>query len=162
MQYRSAEEAVDSAVRGLFTRWMALQLTLENHPEHGRAQRIALELASRTTALALSRADIDTIAGLFHTAFDELSTDVEDGSSEQVAAAIVTARDAALRGDFAPAAHAARGPSHPALRARSVVQAAPDDDDEMDDPMEAQAPQPRAVPVVDDDGFTSVVRRGRH
>lgn len=154
------------ATGALFSNWMALQLTVENQ-DPTRTGQIAQALYGQTVAMATSatkRHDQDDYTDMFYAAFDSMNTDVEDGSPEEVAAKIVTIRDAVAAGNFAPAAEvvqiAGRGS---AMRGRSVAGAEADADGAAAGSGAgdaAAAPRaPRAPPPVDDDGFTSVVRK---
>lgn len=167
MQFQSPQDAVAQATGALFSNWMALQLTVEN-TDPTRSGQIAQALYDQTVAMATSatkRHDQDDYVQIFYAAFDSMNTDIEDGSPEQVAEKIVAIRDAAAQGNFAPAAElvqkAGRGA---AMRGRSVAGAEADADAAGAGPAGATpAPQqpPRAPAPVDDDGFTSVVRKTR-
>lgn len=158
MSFRSAEEALYGAVRGALSRWTALTLTIENHHDHSRATSTAEKMATSAAEMAARGRDATEISRLFQAAFDSLDTDIEDGSIEQVSALIVRVRDAAARGDFSLAQQLV-GPAQQgnAAHARSVVR------HEVEVEVEGgeQVEQTRAPPPVDDDGFMTVVRRGR-
>lgn len=173
--FANARDAVESSVRALFTRWMALQLTLDNYPDREKAQQAASTLFERTLVIALSQRPpnqprstmVDELVQLYYAAFDQLSTDIEDGSPEQIADTIIQVREAALRSDFTPATRIAhKNDTGAQVLDRCVVinnQDGSEDDGEMiDEPAELAPPQQApAKPAIDDDGFTAVVRRGR-
>lgn len=161
MAFRSADEALQAAVRGALSRWTALSLTIENHHDHSRAISTAETMATNATQLAARGRDATEIADLFQAGFDSLDTDIEDGSVEEVAALIVRIRDAAARGDFSLAQQLV-GPAQQgnASRTRSVIKHEVEVEGGTNEQVE-QNHQPRAAPAVDDDGFTTVVRKGR-
>lgn len=164
-----------SATQAVFGKWMALQLTLDNHADRSSAQEKARQLYEQTVQMATSTSktyDADDLAQLFYAAFESMNTDVEDGSPEQVAALIISVRNAAARGDYGPAMRAMQGTGRNAqLRSRNVVEDRVDGDESEPnagtssasgaDMMDVEPRAPRAPPAVDADGFTSVVRKGR-
>lgn len=159
MAFRSVEEALSAAVRGALTRWTALSLTIENHHDRSRAMATAETMARNATEMAARGRDATEIADLFQAAFDSLDTDIEDGSVEEVAALIVRVRDAAARGDFSLAQQLA-GPAQQgnASHARSVIKHEVEVEGGASEQVH-EVRQRRAPPPVDDDGFTTVVRR---
>lgn len=166
MTFRSAEEALNAAVRGALSRWTALTLTIENHHDRTRAMSTAETMARNATEMAARGRDATEIADLFQAGFDNLDTDIEDGSVEEVAALIIRVRDAAARGDFSVAQQLV-GPMQQgqhASHARSVIkhEVEVEGEEEQGGCTSVQVEhQSRAAPPVDDDGFTTVVRRGR-
>ncbi len=166
MAFPNPQEALSAAIRGVLLKWTALTLSIDNHHDRRRATAAAETMYSQALELASRGRDATEISEMFYAMFDTIDTDVEDGSPEQVAATIVRARDAAAKGDFGPAAALAAPASTDASRARSVIKHEVEVFGEGDEsaPLRAQ-PQPprlpRAPAPVDDDGFTTVVRRGR-
>lgn len=169
MQFQNATHAVAIAIRSIFDRWTALVLVVEH--QLGGSKTEVNQLLDTTVAMATSpskRHDIDDYINLFYATFNRLNTDIEDGSPEEVADLILQVRDAAARGDFAPAAQVAQKAGMTADAFRASVQGREDSDDDDDDPdfvptaeMEYEPPRTRSEPVVDDDGFTEVQPRRR-
>lgn len=223
--FHSPAHAVAETIRALFDRWTALNLTVDHLL--GGDPRPVHRMFQTTVALSMSVQPVYTARHLcdyFHEEFDRMQADIEDGSPEQLSAEIIKVRDAALRGDYAPALRhvtsyrqqqqkraAANGETSLAAdQVRNSVQG-PDavecfDDDQdvngdghshADNPhlegaccvecrdhrnldghehehghgptpvcasKQAQAKAPMEVeePLVDDDGFTQVVRGGRN
>lgn len=169
MSFNSPQEALSGAVRGVLLKWTALTLSIENHHDRARATAAAETMYAQAVELASRGRDVDEISEMFYSVFDTIDTDIEDGSPEQVASAIIRARDAAAKGDYAPAAALSAPPSNDASRSRSVIKREVEVDagDDANSggtsiPIQSQPQrQPRVPAPVDDDGFTTVVRRAR-
>ena len=170
--FGSAPEALSAGVRAVFSRWTALRLTAE----HQGCSRAVESLLNATVSLATdaNAPDEDAYIDMFYNAFDQMQTDVEDGSPEQVASVLVSMRKAIEKGDYGPVRRALEksGNADEIMR-RSVVREAvlvPEGQEEGDGEggpssvgASSQPPREKEPPVVDEDGFTLVNsrRKGR-
>lgn len=102
--FHSPAQAVAETTRALFDRWTALNLTVDHLL--GGDPRPVHRMFQTTVALSMSVQPVYTARHLcdyFHEEFDRMQADIEDGSPEQLSAEIIKVRDAARRGDYAPA-----------------------------------------------------------
>lgn len=165
MSFENAHQAVSQATSAIFERWTALVLTIE-HQLGGDPQRIH-RLHESIVNLAMSsnpQYNVDHLVDHLYIEFDRLETDVEDGSPEQVATLIIQIRDSALRGDFSLASQIVekvRNDPSSAV-AESVLGANVNEHDEEDNDDDMADDDEGPQQTVDDDGFASVSRGGRH
>ena len=122
--FTSVEDALTQSISSIFSKWMALNLTVDNYFDVNRSRQIGQEMLSTAISMALELErvrDIDDFIEYFYNMFDSLDTDIEDGSVEQVARLIVKIRDGIAKGDFSHAVNAlsGKGRAH-ALRNRNV------------------------------------------
>ena len=165
-----AEDAIRSGISALFVRWTALRLASENSEGPKPGRQIARELLDATISLALDpkvNHPADTFESLFYDRFDRMSTDVEDGSLEQIAREVCRIRDAAARGDFGPAQEAVirtekvmgkKLKDSSSIRVEKPHIATPD---RSMDKKSSEAHGVSSAGPVDDDGFTLVVKKNR-
>jgi hypothetical protein len=150
----SSGQAVDTAavltqaVRAVYSRWFALRVAAEQAGREGAA--VADQLLEDTLVLMHSSVvpSQDDYLELMDYAFDQLQTNVEDGSVEQLAELLVRMRSDADRGDFSIARQQiAKGvasggatlPWNPDSVFRAVLQAQADDGVEVADDASANA-----------------------
>lgn len=171
-QFQSPEDALRQAVTTLFQHWTALILTVE-HQLGGDAKPVH-RMVETTIDLAVSAAPRYSsrhLASYFHDEFDRMNTDVDDGSPEQIAHAIINIRDALARSDYRPVTqllekHSNSNPSNVVAESIKGLDKANEGDDAMDEGNRTQEEHEKAKekqqPVVDDDGFMTINKGGRH
>jgi hypothetical protein len=173
-----ASSVVTRAVRSVYARWFALRIAAE---QFGRAGAPVANALLDDTLLLVHSARVptpDDYLDLMDDAFEQLETNVEDGSMEEVAHMLVRMRAAAEFGDLRIAlAQIEKQGTSDALpwKSDAVSRAAADarqtdsdleDDDALDGSMEVERPRDvreperRLVePVIDEDGFETVARK---
>lgn len=150
--FQSPAQAVAETTRVLFDRWTALNLTVDHLL--GGDRRVVQRMMQTTVALSMSVQPVYTarhLCAYFHEEFDRMQADIEDGSPEQLSVEIINVRDAALRGDYAPALRYYASQQEQ-LQKRAGATAA--------DQVRHSVQGPDAIEIFEDDGDNDVHNHG--
>lgn len=155
---------LSGSIRAVLSRWTALRLAV-THGDARDAAAIADALLADAVALALApaaRAGAEEYLVLFEDTFERLGTDVEDGSFEEVAAALVRLRDAAVAGRLdVLRAESVKGDGTAVGESLFQGGSTSGSDEESGDYEEMGDVAEKAEPEVDGEGFTVVRRQTR-
>lgn len=175
---KEAENMVREGVAALFARWTALRLAAENCDGGNKRRNVPAEVLDTCVMLAIDPDKThpsETFESLFYDGFELLNTDVEDGSVEQISAEVCRIRNAASNGDYGPAREAIEK-TRKRLAGSLATKAANRKEQtetslsnfekpKLIDPSAGRSHQSPELtpsgPIVDDDGFTTVVKKKR-